>query len=65
MDPDACLADILHTINTRKDDDLDWLGDYDLLCERIEALDKWIAGGGFLPKRWKTINCCKAHKEVK
>lgn len=23
------------------------------LAERVEALDHWITGGGFLPERWK------------
>ena len=63
MDPDACLADILWTVkeHLRGDEGVD----YDLLCERIDSLDQWIVKGGYLPERWKTINCCTEHKGQK
>ena len=51
MDPDATLADILHTIKEWELGNTDL--DYELLLEQIQALDNWIVKDGFLPERWK------------
>ncbi len=55
MDPDEALKDIRSL--TRRI--LDAIGDPaqvadwgDELAERVEALDHWLAMGGFMPRRW-------------
>lgn len=65
MDPDANLAEQLRLVaNIRKDDDANDdraapvpmpfnPSDVRRLCELVEALDGWIANGGFLPRRWR------------
>lgn len=55
MDPNACLNEIRYLIDkmlNEKDDEID-SGDAVELAERVEALDGWIANGGFLPDRWE------------
>lgn len=60
MDPNANLAEqrrIQERLRERErdgsedytDDDVD---DWQRLAELTEALDDWIAGGGFLPTAW-------------
>lgn len=58
MDPDACLAEILRLAEKQEDrgpgpDYADLVGDLDRMAELVGALDGWISGGGFLPKRWQ------------
>ena len=64
MDPDANLTEQLDLAN------MDWTGKesdeltpdeidelhvaHIRLCELVEALDRWIVKGGFLPTRWRT-----------
>lgn len=58
MDPNANLAEQLK-LTARIYAELDRShpsvdeSDVARLCELVEALDEWLAGGGFLPKRWK------------
>lgn len=55
MDPDATLAQIRalrHTITTGIGDGEAFRADAVALAERIEALDDWLSGNGFLPDAW-------------
>ena len=54
MDPNACLAEILEIAKHSSQDLLDreLSPALDRISELVEALDGWIAGGGFLPARW-------------
>ncbi len=52
MDPDAnlheqiYLAEIIKTVRVTQ-------AEAERLAELVLALDAWIKGGGFLPKRWR------------
>jgi hypothetical protein len=52
MDPDTALREM----RQRASDILTFTKDSDarLLAESFEALDSWLAKGGFLPQDWKT-----------
>lgn len=55
MDPNTALTDIRQLVKQYNSDG-DWHQlDADLLVDRIEALDKWITNGGFLPDDWKEV----------
>lgn len=59
MDPNQTLADILEQLRTMQHaDGAAWDDAARQLADSIEALDDWLATGGFLPDRWK-----KAAKE--
>lgn len=50
MDPNATLKEIRELLAANnKGEEID----VDRLCELIEALDRWLVGGGFLPRVWK------------
>lgn len=61
MDPNETLRELIALSNKYQDGiDFDlierqWENDHDVMrmCELIQALDGWIKGGGFLPKRWE------------
>lgn len=58
MDPDACLEMIRKRIEwIRKaidSNDTDTaIAEADLLATEVQALDRWIGRGGFLPKDWR------------
>lgn len=54
MDPDECLKEIrkLTMLIGVATDPNDFVGYAADLAEHVEALDEWIANGGFLPKAW-------------
>lgn len=57
MDPDANLAEQRQLI-AEMQHEIDMTGNCDAtkterLLELVEALDEWIAKGGFLPKAWQ------------
>jgi hypothetical protein len=60
MDPNANLKEQLELVEQlqrtmeRGDTHFD-PEDVARLCELVEALDGWIAGGGFLPERWNNL----------
>lgn len=58
MDPDACLQEIrkiVARINEYCDDDLPIPTEDSIeLKEKVQALDGWMRGGGFLPEDWVT-----------
>lgn len=51
MDPDITLANIRRLTKLTHERDLE-PSEADDLAELIEALDDWIARGGFLPRAW-------------
>lgn len=55
MDPNTTLAELREYVRkvlyAPEELDNDDIGDE--ICERFEALDNWIARGGFLPDAWK------------
>lgn len=52
MDPNANLEELRRLVR-RKLYDNNLTPDEDVrLAELVEALDQWIAGGGFLPTAW-------------
>lgn len=62
MDPDANLTEQLELAESLKDllenepsaeRDAAVDEDAERLADLVLALDGWIAGGGFLPKRWR------------
>lgn len=50
MDPNAALEE-LRRITRRAS-----AGDFERMCELVEALDGWISGGGFLPGGWANMS---------
>ncbi len=55
MDPDACLAEIRSlTAKILADGGNHRVDSFraQRLAELVDALDAWIVGGGFMPKRW-------------
>ncbi len=50
MDPNANLAEQRRIVAQILDGDSS--ADWSRLAELVEALDQWIAGGGFLPAAW-------------
>lgn len=52
MDPDANLDEQLRIVRRVNDGKADTDDAY-RLADLVEALDEWIACGGFLPKRWE------------
>lgn len=52
MDPNANLKELLAWANARAEGEADDDADR-YAAELVLALDEWIAGGGFLPKRWQ------------
>jgi hypothetical protein len=52
MDPDAALEELRRITRRASEGEAD-PGDFDRLCELVEALDGWISGGGFLPEAWR------------
>jgi hypothetical protein len=56
MDPNANLAEMLELaasiIAAGNEDAAIDPSDAARLADLVEALDRWIVGGGFLPKRW-------------
>lgn len=57
MDPDAALEEIRSLLkeytNADNPDALDLVDLLDALTTEVEALDKWISDGGFLPAPWR------------
>lgn len=47
MDPNAALDELRRLLADRDD------GKLERIAELFEALDGWIAGGGFLPRDWQ------------
>ncbi len=57
MDPDETLKQLreaLHVMDTARNLD-ELLTASKVAMEAMEALDKWITGGGFLPKAWQEV----------
>lgn len=53
MDPDAALAEIrtvVRNVDTVPPEAAP--GVLSELCDRIDGLDQWLTGGGFLPDPW-------------
>jgi hypothetical protein len=58
MDPNANLAEqrrIVARINEEQYSAKDLIYDAIRLAELVQALDEWIAKGGFLPTAWQTL----------
>ena len=60
MDPNANLeeqrklaAHIIRTVDTAGGDEFDLTEEAERLAELVQALDEWLAGGGFLPEPWR------------
>lgn len=54
MDPNECLAEVRFLIATRNADPAGFSDDDTArLIELVEALDVWMATGGFLPEQWR------------
>lgn len=55
MDPNATLAEIRALIRAffAADDENRMTDIGGELAEKIEALDRWLEGGGFLPDAWR------------
>ena len=54
MDPDACLKEMLELAESIRAEEYEVDSeDADRLAELVQALDKWILSGGFLPRRWQ------------
>lgn len=51
MDPDACLKEIREVVSQINDG---VPGLATALAELVDALDEWIAKGGFLPNAWRS-----------
>lgn len=57
MDPNANLDEqraIVRALLDADELDSEALNDALRLAELMQALDDWIAGGGFLPRAWQT-----------
>lgn len=56
MDPDATLREIQDLITTSRNADAvsDRVDALEVLANRVESLDQWLQGGGFLPEDWNT-----------
>lgn len=66
MDPNANLKELLEIVHKLQ---VEWVNgdaalplnyfydEVDRLLELTEALDGWLANGGFLPTRWAGANC--------
>lgn len=57
MDPTATLVSIralIKVINENNDSER-WEELADSLAEVVEALDQWMAKGGFLPVQWRAM----------
>lgn len=53
MDPSANLAEMRRIVaRVNEGDSTDHSADLVRLAELFDALDNWIAGGGFLPTAW-------------
>ena len=53
MDPNATLQEIRDILSDHFQGGCE-LSDLHRLAELMEALDGWLAGGGFLPTQWDT-----------
>lgn len=67
MDPDVALDELRKLAEYALDGQ--WAaGDMDAiaceLAEKIQALDTWITGGGFLPKEWDLLETDSGRKAV-
>lgn len=51
MDPNETLRELRGMISDAQDFNADIDGD--LMAEKFEALDTWLARGGFLPEAWR------------
>jgi hypothetical protein len=64
MDPNVCLKELLEAIEKLRD--VEGMYDHDIVvalpsirdliestCDSVQALDKWLQRGGFLPTRWE------------
>ena len=66
MDPDAALDELLGLIGLMADvagaGDEEQIDRCEILrmTELVEALDSWLAIGGFLPRRWQPASQRKA-----
>src|SRR5438132_106185 len=52
MDPNATLEEIRRLVRRGRFQDLSPIGSHRLV-ELVEGLDRWLAGGGFLPRSWE------------
>jgi hypothetical protein len=62
MDVNATLAEVRAILSRGRFEDLTPT-DSHRLVELAEALDTWLAGGGFMPARWLTISRLPANVE--
>ena len=53
MDPNATLKEIRALLDNNDTQAPDRLDDLERLFDLVEALDGWIARGGYLPDAWK------------
>jgi hypothetical protein len=63
MDPNATLAEVRAILNRGRFEDLTPTDSHHLV-ELVEALDTWLAGGGFLPTAWLTPGRWGANAEI-
>jgi hypothetical protein len=52
MDPNANLAELRRIVERHANSEASE-GDYSRALDLVEALDDWIARGGFLPSDWQ------------
>lgn len=56
MDPNATLATLLKLSQEILSDDEGHTADVVELAEHVDAMNRWLSTGGFLPDRWARAN---------